>query len=133
MVQPDPMRAMDHRLGRLRQWRTRPDPDLSMGFLSKLFQEQVARPHKQLASITTVWQQFVPAGLIEHTRLESLKAGVLRVAVDSSAHLYELDRLLRGGLEQMLRGAHKGSPLKRVVLRVSESAGDESGGRKARG
>ena len=110
-------------LKRLRQWRSLRDKDLSLGFLQPYFQRNIARPFKQLESVVPVWQRLVPEELQSHARLESLRRGVLHVAVDSSAHLYELDRLLRSGLERQLISQYKGYGLSRVQLRiVRESA-----------
>jgi hypothetical protein len=73
-----------------------------------------------------LWTDLVPAELVAHSRLEGLSRGVLRVAVDSSSHLFELDRLLRGGLEQRLITSHKGPAFRRVQLR---NAGVSDAGR----
>ncbi len=112
---PDP--RIDH-INRLRQWRVRPERDQTLGFLKQQFKSQVERPFKQLNAITELWDRLLPAGLAGHTRLESLQRGVLKVTVDSSARLYELDRLLRCGLRQRLVMEHKGPALRRVQLRV---------------
>lgn len=93
---------------------------MSLGFLAKQFKREVARPHKQLADLVDLWAQMVPPELVGHTRLLGLARGVLRVAVDSSARLYELDRLLRGGLERELITRHKGAALHRVKLIVED-------------
>ena len=45
---------------------------------------------------------------------------MLRVAVDSSARLYELDRLLRSGLQKQLISQSKGPAVRRVQLRVND-------------
>jgi len=108
----------DGQLGRLRGWRNRKAPDLSMGFIKAQFKREVERPYKQLGAIVELWEQFVPADVLPHTRLESLARGVLRVIVDSSSQLYELDRLLRGGIERQLIIAHKGPAFRKVQLRV---------------
>lgn len=108
----------DGQLGRLRGWRNRKTPDLSMGFIKAQFKREVERPYKQLGAIVELWEQFVPADVLPHTRLESLARGVLRVIVDSSSQLYELDRLLRGGIERQLIMAHKGPAFRKVQLRV---------------
>ena len=108
------------RLNQLRHWRrVRPDADLSLGFVQDQFNRQVAKPFKQLAAITKVWQEFVPVELIRHTRLDGLNRGVLHVSVNSSSRLYQLDRLLRGGLQEQIIIAHKGPALRRVKLSVA--------------
>jgi Dna[CI] antecedent, DciA len=115
------MASMDpeeRRLERLRRWRTRAEPDRSLSFLPMQFKREVERPHKQLSAFVALWEELVPATLREHTRLDRLHRGVLHVEVDSSARLYELDRLLRQGLERQLIVQHAGPALRRVKLRV---------------
>lgn len=106
------------RLRRLRQHRVWKEPDLSLGFLEKQFQRDVAKPHKQLGALSELWRDLVPDALVGHTRLDDLSRGILRVSVDSSAHLYELDRLLRSGLEKQLVRSHRGAAFRRIKLRV---------------
>ncbi len=107
------------RLERLRAWRTFPAPDQSLSFLKSQFKREVEKPYKQLQQIIELWRGLVPPDLEPHTRLESLVRGVLRVAVDSSSHCYELDRLLRQGLEKQLITSHKGPALRRIRLHVA--------------
>ncbi|MFA9478795.1 DUF721 domain-containing protein [Phycisphaerales bacterium AB-hyl4] len=108
------------RLDRLRASRNRPDPDLTLRFLEKQFQRDIARPHKQLAQLVELWSQLVPPDLARHTRLESLSRGVLRIVVDSSPHLYELDNLLRAGLERDLIRQHTGPAFRRIKLQITQ-------------
>jgi predicted nucleic acid-binding Zn ribbon protein len=105
-------------LERLQSRRTKADPDQSLEFLKQHFKQQVEKPYKQLGDLTELWHQLVPAELARHTRLESFTRGTLRVAVDSSARLYEVDRLLREGLRNQLIHRHKGATLRKVQLRV---------------
>ena len=114
----DPERV-DDRLKRLRERRVWRERDLSLSFLPGQFKREVARPFKQLAGLAEAWQRLVPPELARHARLERLKGGVLHVAVDSSAHLYDLDRLMRQGLERELVRAATGSPVRRVKLSLS--------------
>ena len=91
-----------------------------MAFIKDQFKRQVERPYKQLASISALWQQRVPEDLVLHTKLDGLSHGVLHVTVDSSARLYQLDRLLRSGLEQKLILEHRGPAFRRVKLSVGK-------------
>lgn len=111
------------RLARVRQSRVRADPDQSLDFLAKTFQRDVARPHKQLASLTEVWEALVPAPVVARTALEGLSRGTLSVAVDSSATLDALDRLLRSGLKVEIIRAHRGPAIRRIKLRVDSDLG----------
>jgi hypothetical protein len=123
----------DAYLDRLRQWRTRPDRDYSLDFFKKVFKREIEKPHKQLAALAELWQQLVPPELASHTRLDSLQRGVLKVSVDSSSCLYELDRMLRSGLENQLIVQHKGPALRRVQLRVAKIEDEQDPRRQERG
>ncbi len=109
----------DQYLSRLREWRNRREPDLTLGFLRDQFKRDMVKPAKQLTEMVALWQELVPAHLLDHARLETISRGVLKVSVASSARLYELDRLLRGGLEQELIKRHKGPAVRRIQLRVA--------------
>jgi len=102
----------------LRARRNRKDPDLSLGFMREQFKRDVQKPYEQLGELTTIWAELVPEALADHTRLVGLSRGVLRVTVDSSGRLYELDRLLRSGTFDELVTRHKGKALRRVDLKV---------------
>lgn len=129
MSQADPVSRLDELCRRRRGVET----DHSLAFLKDAFSRQVTRPFKQLESFVDVWRSLVPAALLEHTRLEGLSRGVLRVAVDSSAHLYELDMLLRQGLERQMIRHHKGPAFRRVQLRVDDARQSNRGGGQAIG
>jgi len=58
--------------------------------------------------------------LLEHTCLESFRAGVLVVLVDSSSHLYQLKQLLLSGLEKQLMNDCRTMGLKKIVLRPGQ-------------
>ena len=107
------------RLERLRRWKGRAEPDMSLDFLRRQFEQQVAKPFKQLGPLGELWRELLPADLVEHTKLEGFGRGELRVSVDSSSHLYELNRLLREGVEQELIRRHPGA-LSRVRLQVGQ-------------
>jgi hypothetical protein len=109
--------AKQKHLDRLRGWRNHAEKDVSMDFLKDFLKQEVERPYKQLHEIAEVWQKLVPPELVKKTRLESLSRGVLKVAVGSSAALYELERLLRSGLENEIIRAHKGPAFRKISLR----------------
>ncbi len=122
MVESSPMTDSDpdiERLKRLQQVKVRPEPDLSLAFLRRQFEQQVAKPFKQLGPIAQLWAKLLPAEIVAHTKLESLSRGELRVSVDSSSRLYELNHLLRNGVEQDLIGQHRGA-LSRIRLQVGQ-------------
>ncbi len=115
--QNDP-KLQQHRLERLRGFRVRPERDLSLGFLVKRFSRDVAGPFKQLEALIEPWRSLVPSALLEHTRLESLRRGTLCVAVGDHSKLYELDMLLRHGLQKELLDAFGKGRVLRIKLRV---------------
>ena len=101
-----PKSSAAQHVARMRSLRVRPERDNSLGFLAEQFKREVARPFKQLGDLTELWRSLLPEKLADGTRLESLQRGVLTVAVDSSARLYEVDRLLRDGLQSQLIQQH---------------------------
>lgn len=107
-----------HRLDALRAWRNRAEPDRGLSFLVDYHKRHIERPARQLADLAEMWEQLVPPHLLNRTRLESFSRGVLRVAVDSSPHLYELDHLLRNGLQRSIARLH-GPAMHRIRLRVA--------------
>ena len=113
-----------HHLENLRRRRNRADPDLSLGFLKQQFKREIEKPAKQLQAVAGLWVELVPEPLVKASRLESLSRGVLHVTVRSSVALYELDSLLRTGLERELVRRHTGPAFRRVKLRVGP-VGDE--------
>ncbi|MEM7625912.1 MAG: DciA family protein [Planctomycetota bacterium] len=121
---PEESASREH-VEKMRTLRVRPDRDLSLGFLTDQFKREVARPFKQLGDLVELWAELLPKDVADGTRLESLQRGVLSVAVDSSARLYEVDRRLREGLETQLITRHKGGAFRRVKLRVDATGWSE--------
>lgn len=113
-------------LERLQRSRSLPRPDLSLGFLQEQFKREVAKPYKQLGDLSVLWAELVPAELVKHTRLVGLSRGVLHVEVDHAAAHFEIDRLLRGGLQKRLVQSHKGGALRKVSVKVAGRS--EAGG-----
>ena len=114
-MQPDP--AQEH-LDQLRKSRSLPTRDLSLGFLSEQFNREVAKPYQQLGDLAVLWRELVPPALVERSRLIGLSRGVLHVEVDNPAAHFEIDRLLRGGLQKQLIQSHKGPAFRRVSVKV---------------
>ncbi|MEX2671951.1 MAG: DciA family protein [Phycisphaeraceae bacterium] len=113
----DPHRHIEN----LRGWRTRGERDLSLAFVRDYVKRTYAKPQKQLGKVVEVWAERVPEHLGMRTVLAALSRGVLTVHVADSATLYQLDRLLRDGLEQELRQT-PGVTLRRVKLKVDPKA-----------
>ena len=114
------MLAMPHvamRIEQLRQYRARPQRDVSIAGLIRSAATQASRTNRHLGQLIELWEQHVPAELAAKTTITALRGGVLHITVESSSVIYELDRLLREGLEQQLRSSYQGN-LMRVRLRA---------------
>lgn len=110
--------AAQDRLERARQGRSLPKRDLSLGFLAEQFKRDVAKPYKQLGDLAELWRELLPATLVEKSRLVGLRSGVLHVEVDNPAAHFEIDRLLRSGLQKQLIQGHKGAAFRKVSVKV---------------
>lgn len=121
------MRESDpHRhIGNLRTWRTRPSRDTSLTFVADLVKRQYVKPHKQLGKVVEVWRQRVPAELQQRTILAGLSRGILNVHAADSPTLYQLDQLLRSGLERELTQTPCVT-LRRVKVRLEPKAGTKA-------
>jgi len=71
--------------------------------LAMLVKHQLERRVHQLQPLAAAWDEVVPDAIAEHTALEGFSRGVLTVMVDTAAHRFQLENLLRGGLLGMLR------------------------------
>ncbi len=83
--------------------------------LSVLMKRRLARRVRQVGRLSAAWDECIPAYIREHTALVSYVRGVLTVAVDSAAHRYQLQTLLRDGLQEAIR-ERAGGPLNRIRL-----------------
>lgn len=75
------------------------------------------RIQKRFGELTDLWSEILPSELVSESRLLLLRGGILTVGVTTSAIAYELDRLLREGLESELRKRYRGT-LTRIRLRI---------------
>jgi len=108
--------ACQRHLQRLRGWR---NPDRRPGTLGPVLEQmakELKRPQNQMEQLRALWQAHVPAELRAHSQPQRLHRGTLYVHVDSSSHLYRLDRTLKSGLQHRLIRAHRGS-LQRIKLK----------------
>ena len=117
---PDPL-PPSLRAANLKRFRKRKVQDFDFApILADVFKREIEKPHKQLGMMVELWEKSLPPDLAAHTRLESLAKGTLRVVVDSSARLYDLDRLLRGGLQDQIITSFKGPAFRKIQLRVGD-------------
>lgn len=109
------------RAANLKRFRARKQQDFDFApVLQDVFKREIEKPHKQLGMMVELWEKLLPPELAAHTRLESLVKGTLRVVVDSSPRLYELDRLLRTGTQDKLITSFKGPAFRKIMLRVGD-------------
>ncbi len=104
-------------LQRLRRFRRRGKPNLSVEPLIQGIQLTAQRQHRRLGTCIDAWEALVPERLREKTCIESLRQGTLHVTVTSSAVAFEIDRAVRSGLLDQLTKRVAGS-LQRVRTRI---------------
>lgn len=100
-------------------WRNRQAPETISHVsepMARFVHHTLERRVKQLSALAQVWDELVPEGIREHAALEGFRAGTLTVLVDSAPHRFELEMLLRSGLQKQLAAAFRGALSKvRVV------------------
>ena len=77
--------------------------------LGQFVKDTLAKRVRQLGELAEIWDELIPAGVRDHTALESLNRGVLTVLVDSAARRYELRMLLDGGLRRQILSRFRGT------------------------
>lgn len=77
--------------------------------LTMLMKHTLAKRVRQLSRLAAIWDEVLPDPIRRHTALESFHRGVLTVIVDSSAHRFQLQTLLAGGLEREIRARFPGA------------------------
>ncbi|MBN1436262.1 MAG: DUF721 domain-containing protein [Sedimentisphaerales bacterium] len=89
-----------------------------LGFSVEGFVKRWAGPaRKRLSVVGSAWRALLPAELVQHTCLDGLNRGQLRVLVDSGAHMSELHFLVRqGDLLEQLRDLCPNISLSRIRL-----------------
>jgi hypothetical protein len=102
----------------LRAHRVRPEVDTSITSIISAAASKAQKTHKQLGCLIDLWEQLLPEKLASQTAITSLRGGTVHVAAADAATHYEIDRLLREGLEQQLRASYRGT-LVRVRVKVS--------------
>ena len=100
---PPAVAALDRHVARLRAARDYRWGDPSLTAALQRTQKQAASVQRRLGRIIELWNELLPADLVEHTSVRALRGGNLHVTVDSAALVYELDRRLREGLLTELR------------------------------
>jgi len=78
------------------KWRAahRANNTVSLGdVLSELMENRVSPQQTRFGLITEAWNQLLPAELCQHCRIVDISSGRLKVLVDSSSYMYELQLL----------------------------------------
>jgi len=109
-------------LQKLSKWRSMYEKNTSLQFLKYEFKNNIERPYKQLAIFTQLWQDFIPPKLAAHTQLNTFTRGILTIHVDSPAHKYLLDQLLRDGLkDELIKHARLNKPpLRKIKVIIAQ-------------
>lgn len=77
--------------------------------LGAFMKYKLARRVKQLGELAGIWDEVIPEQIASHTALERFNRGVLTVLVDSSAHRYQLQTLLSGGVQREIQRRFSGA------------------------
>ncbi len=110
----------DPRLARLRRmapYRRRRERDCTISDLVDSTRKAASRTQARAGAFVETWERLVPAPLSGACRLGQMRGGSITILVESSSVKYELDGLLRSGLEARLRQEYDG-PLTRVRTRL---------------
>ena len=98
--------------------------------IGRFMKRRVEPRMAKLAALAAVWEALLPVELAEHTCLEELSRGCLKVLVDSAPHLMELNMLLRANLLEQLRQACPAARVSRVKLERGQWYRTNEQGRK---
>ena len=112
------MDPLEQRLQKLSAWRAWREPDRSINKDVSIFAKQFVRTEKSIGAASDAWMQLAPLALQKVASVESMRAGTLTLLVESSAAAFEVDRALRGGLENDLKNVVDG--LLRIRTRLGK-------------
>ena len=114
------MPPVDPRLAwidRMRVYRGRAEPDLSVGSMAASFERATAQRQRALGDVIDLWNEVAPERVRGYATIDGLGQGTLTLTVASSSASYELSRALRDGLERTLVDRMP-TRIKRVKVRV---------------
>jgi hypothetical protein len=83
--------------------------------LTMLMKHQIGRRVKKLSELSVIWDELLPDVIRDHTVLDDFSGGTLKVVVDSPAVRFELQTILRGGIEKELKARFCG-PLNKIKI-----------------
>ena len=58
--------------------------------IREVLDERILPQQDRVSAAVEAWQRLVPVGLAQHCRVTGLTGGVLKIVVDSSSYMYEL-------------------------------------------
>lgn len=93
-------------------WQQRRPSDTAMNVgqpLAMLMKHHIGKRVKRLGELGAIWDEVLPDEIREHTALEDFNRGVLKVVVDSAPRRFELNMLLKGGIEKEIRSRFSGA------------------------
>lgn len=108
-------------LERLRGFRVKSGRNLGIEGVIAGIRREARRHQSGGGAFVEAWESVVPENLREGSRIRSLRGGVVKIEVPTSATRYELDAFLRGGGLAELRLAF-GQPLRRVQFEITGRA-----------
>jgi len=98
---------------------TGPEKTLGDAIASYLSKSGIVR-QLGASSIQGIWSETVGEEIAGHTRVTSLRGGVLRIEVDSAPWLHDLRSFHQDELLDALRERLKGRTLKEITFRIGE-------------
>jgi hypothetical protein len=104
-------------IDRMRVYRGRSEPDLSIGAMAASLERATAQRQRVLGDVIDLWNEVAPERVRGYAAIEGLGQGTLTLTVTSSSASYELSRVLRDGLERTLV-ERMPARIKRVKVRV---------------
>jgi hypothetical protein len=96
------MKERHAQLKHLRQWRTRPDRDISIAGTLRDAAANAESLRRKSKGAGESWDNLVPPRIRQRCQVLLVRAGVMTVKVRDAAARFEIDRWLRGGGEQEL-------------------------------
>jgi hypothetical protein len=96
------MTARQQNLKSLRNWRVRPERDLTIMSQVKGLVREASSRHRQAGAAVAAWEAAAPAALRKACKVTGT-SNVLTIRAQSASDRFQLDRWLRGGGEAALR------------------------------
>lgn len=106
------------RLARIAPYRRRREPEASIQKIVETTLRKARRDEKRMGSFAEAWEALVPATLLGACTIGAVRGSKITIEVDSSAAKFEIDRLLRSGLQVELRRLYAG-PLTDVRTKLA--------------